>query len=837
MATKQEVRIKEAFWVSPRTGCILLNCNWKWRGLPPVKLVSKALRTTHLRRAPADYIARFLGVYQEEDGKVTFCQEASRHPQIDISQTPVRVVGPFNDWGNGDHLDDWTLRPRTSEDGAVLWECTVDRARLECGHTGVAFKFVTTDWQWLHVMEEAPNRTVDVSGIVNFQYLPRRSGLHAFLFDVAGGRALVGSHKINLETAPEEAAVTLFPGLSFYDLKTDQPLGARVEENRQRWSFLGGSRSVTVFRVFAPRASRVKVEVFEELEDSEVQVHPMKLLSDGLTWEARVAGDLHGWYYYLRVDGKNDGQTTQFNPKMKILDPWALATVGPTGPGIVVDANRLPKISPEKVFTPPQWQDLIILESHVRDLAAKAPITLSTDERLGFRGLTKWIADDRCYVRKLGVNALELLPVQQFDSATREEYHWGYMTTSYFSPSAHYAEAPEEASQIEEFRALVDECHKQGLAVIMDVVYNHVGEPPFLLYLDKDYFFHVSPDGSLTNWSGCGNTLRSDSYMVKRLVIDSLKHLINTFGVDGFRFDLAELLTAEMIKEIEVELKAVKESIILIMEPWSFRGHIASRLRSMGVSFWNDGYREFIADYLRGKGNSEGLRYFMKGSVDYLTRFPSQSVNYLSSHDDRCWIDKITENAGHNGEEPTSNDLHRTHLMCAVLMSSVGIPMLAAGTDFVQSKTGINNTYLLGEVNALQYARIERFGATHAYFRKWIQFRQSEWGQLFRLFHKPSDGFLRLYGCEGKSSAALVFNADHSQGPRQILFVINPHFESVSIELEGIAEEGWMEIADRDHFNLKGIMNSRLDSSASRVEIGPVDCGVWVRGGQVVDPA
>jgi pullulanase/glycogen debranching enzyme len=431
----------------------------------------------------------------------------------------------------------------------------------------------------------------------------------------------------------------------------------------------------------------------------------------------------------------------------------------------------------------------------------------------------------------LGANALELLPIHQFDSSRREDYHWGYMTTNYFSPCAHYAEAPERASQIEEFRGLVDECHRRGLAVIIDVVYNHVGVPPFLLYLDKEYFFHVRPDGSMANWSGCGNTLRAESAMVRRLIIESLVHLIQTYGVDGFRFDLAELLTVETLGEIEAALKAVKDSVVLIAEPWSFRGTITGRLHSLGMSFWNDGYRDFIADYVCGRGNADGLRYYMKGSLDNISSFPAQSVNYLSSHDDRCWIDRITENEEHDGSLPTRNDVRRTHLMCAILMGSIGIPMLAAGTDFLQSKNGVNNSHQNGAVSALVYERIGRFEATHDYFRQWIRFRLSPWGELLRLFHPPSDGYLRLFTVDDQSSAALLFNADQSQGPRQILFAINPHSEEVMFQVDGLPIGRWREIADRDSLDLDGIASDRFADRDQQIEMGPMDCGVWIRGG------
>ncbi|KKQ34599.1 MAG: Isoamylase, partial [candidate division WS6 bacterium GW2011_GWA2_37_6] len=133
---------------------------------------------------------------------------------------------------------------------------------------------------------------------------------------------------------------------------------------------------------------------------------------------------------------------------------------------------------------------------------------------------------------------------------------------------------------------------------------------------------------------------------------------------------------------------------VLIAEPWSYRGHIAQALRRTGFSSWNDGYREFVLQYVTGNSNQDGLHYFLTGSPYYLASWPAQTVNYVESHDDHCFLDRITENMGKNGHHPTTNDQRRVHMTLAILMSSLGIPMLAEGQDMLRSKYGMNNTYL-----------------------------------------------------------------------------------------------------------------------------------------------
>jgi pullulanase/glycogen debranching enzyme len=319
--------------------------------------------------------------------------------------------------------------------------------------------------------------------------------------------------------------------------------------------------------------------------------------------------------------------------------------------------------------------------------------------------------------------------------------------------------------------------------------------------------------------------------MSRRLIIDSLVYLVETYGVDGFRFDLAELLTTEVLREIETTLKGFKEDIILIAEPWSFRGNIAWELRTTGLAFWNDSFREFVAGYVRGRGDAEGLRYHLKGSTDHLAAFPAQSVNYVESHDDRCWIDKITENPDHDGRHPTPNDIRRTHMMAAILMCSLGIPMLAEGMDFLRSKHGVSNTYLRGDLNALDYGQIDRHRATHEYFRSWIALRNSTWGGLFRLREMPGKDYLRLFAQDGRSSAAVLFNADGSRGARQILLAVNPHLDAVTLDLPGIAADGWRELADHAKLDMNGLATGRLQISERRLRLEPLDCGLWARTG------
>jgi pullulanase/glycogen debranching enzyme len=319
--------------------------------------------------------------------------------------------------------------------------------------------------------------------------------------------------------------------------------------------------------------------------------------------------------------------------------------------------------------------------------------------------------------------------------------------------------------------------------------------------------------------------------MAKRLIIDSCLHYIEAFGVDGFRFDLAELLGVEVLREIEAALKRAKPDVILIAEPWSFRGHIAGALRDTGWASWNDGYRDFVREYVRGGGDPARMEYFLRGSPWYFAKWPAQTVNYTESHDDRTWLDVITENPNFNGYSPTANDRRRTHLMAAILFMSLGVPMLAAGQDFLRSKHGVNNTYLRGDLNALDYRRLYRFLGTHRYFADWIAFRRSELGRLLRQFSRPSEQFFQFFRTHDSSALAVVYNADFSQGRERLLFAINPTTVEVTIPV-GEAVAGtmpgvWKQLADHERFFARE-GHGATEPVEAELFVPALGCGLWV---------
>ena len=860
-------RIVRAWLESPTAGIIELDRDWTERAQPRFTLGQHCPAPRALAPAPGLPAGRAYGYFfNNQSGEITFVLPLEHGCEVDPTRDRVYLAGDFNQWAAAGQSK-WELTP-AELDGERVLRWSGDAASFL--GWGQRFKFVTGENQWLLPPADAANAVRDEHGNINRLLDPARTGWHLWRFTVREPLSLAEAWTVGWADPPAGSpqganAVPLVPGNFFYELKSDLPLGAMV------------GKEETVFRLFAPRAKSVTLHISRELPEwaqgsedgaersavnltapgagptsghgqvARATTSPSGEFDETLSFALAPRGDAHGangvweltldrtlhrWFYWYTLDGVRGGPGPDgFDPNIRVLDPYALATVDRGGPGIVLDAEWVGRASRD--FTAPAWHDLVMVEAHVRDLTAAAPIKATEDERRGFSGLRRWVESGDFYLHHLGANCVELQPLHEFDNATRAEYHWGYMTNSFFAPESSYALEPEKASGVKELQALVRAFHQRGIAVVLDVVFNHVGLPAHLLSIDRLYYFELDAQGQLTNWSGCGNDFRARSAMARRLIIDSCRHYMEVYGIDGFRFDLAELLGPEVLREIEVALKRVNPAVILIAEPWSFRGHIAGALRDTGWASWNDGYRNFLRDYVRGNGEPERMEYFLRGSPWYFAKWPAQTVNYTESHDDRAWIDVITENGNFDGFVPTANDRRRTHLMAALLFMSLGIPMLSAGQDFLRSKGGVNNTYQRGDLNALDYRRLYRYQETHAYFADWIAFRLGRHGQLLRQHSRPSEEFFKFVPANGSPALAALYNADFSQGAVRLLFAVNPSMSDLTIpigeEIAGREPHTWDMLADQDRFYFSDAHGAKKPVEA-QLWVPAMSCALWVAG-------
>ena len=676
--------------------------------------------------------ASFCG-YARLGEEVVFALETKRFPLLLRPGVKVFLAASFNGWEEARGGERWRLTPE-EDDLLVLRKPRAEMEKL----APFSFKFITEDGAWANPPDEAPNVETSLPGARNFLFLPD------------------GREPELLPPGPDLDAIAArhLPEGWF---------GVRVEDGETR------------FRLFAPRATSVALVVGSEPDLSAAASRLLRKNASG-AWEAVLPGDLSGNFYHYLVDGDDEAAPgAAFDASAPILDPYAVAALGPAGPGIVRDPRSLRRRD-RPAHVSPAREDLVIVDAHLRDLLAKAPADLSASERLTFSGLAKWIRSEDCHLRRLGGNAIELQPVLEPDAETPGEYFWGYMPVNFFAPASHYSTRPAAGSGPDEFRELVDACHDAGLAVILDLVYNHVGLPNHLARIDKALYFATDRLGRLTNHSGCGNDLRAASPAARRLVLDSLKHLLLAFDLDGFRLDLAELLGLPLLREIETELLAIKPGLHLIAEPWSFRGRLPAEINHTTYSLWDDDLREGLLAYVLGQGSAADLLRWLTGRARHPIARPAQLVRYLESHDDYAFIDRLTQNPRRNGARPTALDQRRHRLALALLLLSPGVPMLSSGQDFLRSKKGVRNTYLRGDLNALDYSLLQQpeRAAHHAYLAALVALRLSETGKLLRPAETPPPTYYQTFEASDGQAVALLINADQSAGPEKLLLAVNP---------------------------------------------------------------
>ena len=804
------ITLLNAVLQSPQLIRAELSADWVGSRMPAFLLDPGKKELVSVRHCDFWEFAELSGYYFDGDGAHFFCsQQLLAQNQLEHGD-PVFLAGDFNGWDEAIGDSNWQLKPISYEGRQGLkLSMPLDEFNFD-GGTG--FKFVSHEGHWFALPAQATNAYNDGNGNSNYFIDRNRSGRHMMMVETYDPMNLSKDYSLVLQSQQHESAAAITPGAFFLNMESHLGLGAIAQGN------------TTLFRIFAPRASEVNIRLSKSPDDFENgSSYSLIQISDGV-WEVVVDENLSGQFYWYRIDGPAQAGFSQFDSEVNILDPYALAVVSRLGPAIVVDTSIYAK---PQLFNPPKEKDLIIGEVHLRDLVAKAPIKLEDKDRLGYAGLIEYLKSDHCYLKEWGVNAVELQPIQENDALSKHEYHWGYMTANFFSPESTYARDPSKASQVEEFKALVNAFHEAGLAVILDVVYNHVGEPAHLLFIDKLYYFELSADGSLSNWSGCGNDLRCSTPMTIRLITDSLLHFIEFYGVDGFRFDLAELIGLDSLHKIEATVKEKHPDVILIAEPWSFRGHLGSDLKHTRFYSWNDAYRDFVKHYVSGKGDHRSLKYFLRGSPDSVGR-PFQSVNYTESHDDRTWLDDITQNPLHNGYFPTPLDRRRTHLMVSILMMSLGTPMLAQGQDFLRSKWGVKNTYQRGDINALDYQRQVDYSGTHSYFRKWIEFRKSELGTCLRLDSFPDPDFFEFFPAKSGGGLGVLYNAAGNTGSQQLYFAVNPVSYACSIDVQGLdLDREWIQVADSERFEAEGL-STALTLLEPKLKMPSVSCALWI---------
>ncbi len=636
------------------------------------------------------------------------------------------------------------------------------------------------------------------------------------------------------------------------------PLGAKWIEREQAYEF----------SLYSRHAESVTL-LFYGRDDFE---HPLASQSldyrtnkSGPIWHCRIAKQaLPGAVYYAyRVTGpppQSRFEWHHFDADKILLDPYAESIFFPPtfdrqtaarpgsnagqAPLAVLDACE--RRFAWKSDRPPRHEsDTIIYELHVRGFTMHPNSGLTIEKRGTYAGLVDKIP----YLQQLGITAVELMPVFQFDP--QERNFWGYMPLSFFAPHQGYAVCPGPGPHYE-FRGMVDAFHEAGIEVLLDVVYNHTCEgnesgPNYSFKgTDNNTYYLISgrPADRYENYSGAGNTMNCANRHVRRMILDSLRHWVREMHVDGFRFDLASVFSRNADGSINVNDPQLFADIVadptlaqvrLIAEPWDIGAYeLGRQLPGTSWAQWNGRFRDDVRRLVRGDGGMVGaLMSRLYGSDDLFPgdRFhafrPSQSVNYVTSHDGFTLYDLVAYDAKHNaanghhntdgtdqnyswncgweGDENLPAEVLRMRKQqiknfCCLLMLSNGTPMFRAGDEFMQTQGGNNNPYNQDNPTSwVDWSRRATNRDVFRFFQCMIAFRKAH-PSLGRSRFWRDD--VRWYGVgptvdmSVRSHTLAVSLRGESQQDDDLYWVINAGASPVRFEIQEGDASAWAKVID-----------------------------------------
>jgi glycogen operon protein len=555
----------------------------------------------------------------------------------------------------------------------------------------------------------------------------------------------ISNNKVLQKTA--DSTITVYPGEPY-------PLGAT-------WDGEGVN-----FALYSENATGVELCLFENMESEGEHCKIEIKEASHHVWHVYVPGLKPGQLYGYRVHGPFEpAYGLRFNPNKLLIDPYAKSISGtiqwhdalfgyvigdenedlsyseldsaPYIPkSVVIDAtfDWEGDVAPEIPY-----HDTIIYEAHVKGFTYMNP-DIPENIRGTYAAMGHPVTID--YLKKLGVNAVELMPVHHFisDRHLKERdltNYWGYNSIGFFAPDVRYSSSGTQGQQVTEFKNMVKELHKAGIEVILDVVYNHTGEGnhmgPTLSFrgVDNMSYYRLMDGRFYMDYTGTGNTLNARLPSVLRLIMDSLRYWITEMHVDGFRFDLASTLAREL-HEVDrlsaffdiIHQDPVISQVKLIAEPWDI-GHDGYQVGKFPIGWaeWNGRYRDCMRDYWRGADSmlAEFAERFTGSSDLYKGEYrrPTASINFITAHDGFTLNDLVSYNDKRNfanGEDNKDGDDHNRSWNCGeegesenpevlelrdkqkrnfltTLFLSQGVPMLVAGDEWGRTQGGNNNAY------------------------------------------------------------------------------------------------------------------------------------------------
>lgn len=543
----------------------------------------------------------------------------------------------------------------------------------------------------------------------------------------------------------------------------------------------------TTFRLWAPTAFEINLVLRPDGADGRKEILPMKRKDRGV-WEVSVNRDLlHVPYTFtVRVNGTIQETVDPYNPFLGI-----------NGTVSVVDDLSLLKL-PKKIKLPEMESnnDAIIYEASIRDMSSQTGTGITHPRQfLGFVEENKTTRDRRTgfsYIKEIAPTHVQLMPVFFFGSVDEAYpnifYNWGYDPMHYRALEGSYSSDPSDArARVEEFAKVVHDLHEAGIKVNLDLVFNHVyNKGRFALEkLVPNYYFLMSENGDFSNGSFCGNDIDTRPKMSRKYFVDTTNQIIDTYDIDGFRFDLMGIIDIDTMNEITAEAKKRKKDFMVYGEGWNMPSFVPENLRASQynqakmpeVGHFSDRFREVI----RGNNNDLPKRGFSNGNTDDLEdarqvmaasvldgRFssPEKAINYVECHDNHTLWDKNRQAC--KGESSEIREKKQILANAMVLMAQ-GVPFIHAGQEFGRTKQNLGNTYNRSDsYNRMDYFRRNKHEAIVDATKKLIEIRKNH--PALRL--STTDEIRDNVRTENMAGQVLVYRA--KKGDDSLICFFNP---------------------------------------------------------------
>ena len=498
------------------------------------------------------------------------------------------------------------------------------------------------------------------------------------------------------------------------------------------------NKEYTVFKIYAPQITSVKLLLYENYDD--VRYNSIDMKKSGGYFEVKVEGDLEGVYYKYQLD-----------EKFEIVDPFCKASSINSLKSCVVDLNSTNPVG----FIDEQYKianrnEAIIYELSIKDYSSD--ISSKVDEK--YRGKFLGLVEENHvsginHLKNLGITHVHLMPVFDFvgvdernsEKFSEDNYNWGYNPENYNCIEGSFATEPENPkNRIFEFKKMIQTLHANNIGVIMDVVYNHTfrnKDHPFNLIYPQ--FYRRDNNGDFTNGSGVGNELNTEDEFVRDFIIHSLLYFQKEFHVDGFRFDLMALIDSETTDKIVSELRKEDDNVIIYGEPWmADESPLPKNRRTTFGSQKGKDYalfNPFFRNAIKGDNDDISTGFVQKnvdkislevgicGSIYYdeerrgFCKNSNETINYFNSHDNLILQDKLLKT---NADIVTS-----TKLCFDLIMLSQGIPFFHCGNEFLRSKMMFKNTYNQSlDINAVNWKLKYDNNEIYQYVKLLIEFRK-----------------------------------------------------------------------------------------------------------------